>query len=79
MILETVGTEFPCNHGIMYTLRPNNIEYPHLQLPKYFDDDDACCNDGTWLAQWLREIGESIGQKQVFQVYSESLEFFHDN
>ena len=50
MILETVGTEFPCNHGNIYSNATNFGGWPHLKLPKYFDYENACCNDGLWLA-----------------------------
>ena len=60
MMLETVGTEFPCSHGRVYSNETNFGGWPHIKMPEYFSYEDACCNNGAWLAEWLRDIGEAI-------------------
>ena len=66
MILETVGTLYPCKHGVIYKNITANRGWSSNNYPDYFMWQPACCNNGKWLSKWMRDIGEAIGQKNTF-------------
>ena len=78
-MLEREGTEFPCDWGVKYENGTLAGLWPHQTMPHYFDTEEGCCNDGDWLAQWMRDIGEAIGQKEIFEVYAEQMLTYHLN
>ena len=78
-MLENIGTEDMCPDGVTYTNATNYRGWPTNDLPNYFDYESVCCQPNSWLAQWIRDIGEVVGRREMFQVYAEQIEFYHDN
>ena len=79
-ILRVIGNEPQCEGGVMY--RKDNIkEFSAQALPSYFfemdeNDDpkiDACCWDVDRTADWLMQIGYSIGHEMIFATYRKDM------
>ena len=52
-VLETVGTDYPCNEGVIYDHEFSYVRWPSDELPAYFDGQDVCCKKPEWITSWI--------------------------
>jgi len=50
----------------MYTNATSFRGWPSNYFDEYFLDLGVCCKTVDWLGQWIRDIGEAIGLRDIF-------------